>query len=451
MSKTRQTSATNQDTYDLQEISYPSSREELDEPVGGGQVGEAVIVPAMPMKEGIFQAALEFGTRNSCSALLLLALASVPAMAKDEACAGVTQKCTQDEPYEKTIGGLIYSCYDCKQTLCKDGGNGGIAGTATSSVCTEKATTFRPISRDDQSRGGDRLAPRPAASRRPGRDVDPRAANFDEADALFGKRLRASEANQPEQRDHRTASAQTTRDHRGQSNRTRSMEEIRDGTSNTTTFSEHKLSQQGLQAPSDLAIQDASATALTLSWHDNSTDEFGVELYRTDPVEGRRDPDNAWKLVETLQERRLDNVTGTGVRLHQDTGLNPDTEYCYRMRAYSGFQRTHVSGFSDVVCAQTTSSALSQTGGEQVVRDHRTTAPEVLAPTETRIVLRVGQQFNLDRGSSLILRRGGILEFINMNGLVERSFREATIVEDDSGVIWIISGGQRVRAGIPQR
>jgi hypothetical protein len=90
-----------------------------------------------------------------------------------------------------------------------------------------------------------------------------------------------------------------------------------------------------------------------------------------------------------------------------------------------------------------------RTTGE--TRDHRTTAPEVLAPTDKPVDLRLGQRFNLDGGGSLILRRGGVLEFINMNGLVARSFRDATIVEDESGVVWIISSGQRVRAGVPSR
>lgn len=292
--------------------------------------------------------------RNSCSALLLLALAFVPvaAMATDKASAGVTQECTKDKTYDKTIGGLIYSCYDSKQALCKDGGNGGISGTATSSVCTEKDTTFRPISLDDQSRGGDTLAPKPTTSSRPGRTVDPLPAKFDEADALFGKRS--------EQRDHRAKSAQTTRDHRKQSDRTNTIVEVGDGTSNT-------LSARGLQAPSDLAIRSVSPTALTLAWRDNSTDEFGVELYRADPNQRQLNPENAWKLVGTFQERNLDNVAGTGMRLDEDAGLSPGARYCYRMRAYSGFRRTQVSGFSEVACAETTSSASRQTRGAAIL------------------------------------------------------------------------------------
>jgi len=83
------------------------------------------------------------------------AVRAVPA-----ACAGVSQKCTKDTTYDKTIGGTIYSCYDCKQALCKDGGTGGLAGTKTTSVCTEKATTFTPLTDDDLANDApDVLAP----------------------------------------------------------------------------------------------------------------------------------------------------------------------------------------------------------------------------------------------------------------------------------------------------
>jgi len=65
------------------------------------------------------------------------------------ACEGISQKCTKDILFDKTIGGTVYSCYECKQALCKDGGTGGLAGTKTSSVCTEKPTGFVPINEDD--------------------------------------------------------------------------------------------------------------------------------------------------------------------------------------------------------------------------------------------------------------------------------------------------------------
>jgi hypothetical protein len=104
--------------------------------------------------------------------LLLLAAISIPgmALAADDACAGISQKCTTDTTYDKTIGGTVYSCYDCKQALCKDGGNGGLSGTKTSSVCTEKATIFQPLSQDGKFGGaGDQhLAPEPKPQATPG-------------------------------------------------------------------------------------------------------------------------------------------------------------------------------------------------------------------------------------------------------------------------------------------
>lgn len=109
------------------------------------------------------------------SVAALTILWSAPAWAKDEACAGISEKCTADVTYDKTINGTIYSCYDCKQALCKDGGNGGLSGTKTSSVCTEKATTFQPIPIDDLFRGNDRLAPKPRPKPLRGSDQRPRS------------------------------------------------------------------------------------------------------------------------------------------------------------------------------------------------------------------------------------------------------------------------------------
>lgn len=171
-------------------------------------------------------------TRNPRAAFLLFALACMPitATAADEACTGITQKCTKDKTYDKTINGSIYSCYDCTQALCKDGGNGGLSGTATSSVCTEKATTFQLIPLDDQERGVDTLAPKPRASTRPGSTVDPRAERFDEADALFGRRMQANDEKPRSQRNDRANSNVSARLRRQP--RTRSP--AGDGTSQAT-------------------------------------------------------------------------------------------------------------------------------------------------------------------------------------------------------------------------
>ena len=109
----------------------------------------------------------------------------------------------------------------------------------------------------------------------------------------------------------------------------------------------------GLAAPSDLSITDVSSNTLTLVWHDNSDSEFGVELYRIDPVAARNGQGADWEFVGLFEERIDANVKGTGPRSDEDFDLAPDTRYCYRMRAYSGFDRLIVSLYSNAVCTKT--------------------------------------------------------------------------------------------------
>ncbi len=109
----------------------------------------------------------------------------------------------------------------------------------------------------------------------------------------------------------------------------------------------------GLAAPSSLSVDDVSSTTLTLAWVDNSNAEFGVELYRIDPIAARLDQGADWEFVGLFEERLDSNVKGTGLRFDEDYDLTPDTNYCYRLRAYAGFDRADVSGFSDSVCTKT--------------------------------------------------------------------------------------------------
>lgn len=340
---------------------------------------------------------------------LVLSLLPLAAIAENKACAGITKKCTKDTTYDKAIDGTVYSCYDCTQTLCKNGDGDLISGTATTSVCTSKATTFRPLSTDDQFRGSDTLAPKPTSPKRPGRTMDPRTnvgaapdslaprkarpVNFDEADALFGRRTSLQSESKdsgsrspPAETDHRRVNHANVRDHRSQEtgasekatiilpgdlfpiptknkelrkHRAESTENTRDhrklsGRTNTIVKATRKTrSEQRLQAPTELRIPSGSRTMLTIVWRDNSIEEYGVELYRSDPVAGRRDPENAWKFIGLFQARIADRVTGTGMRRDVDDGLSPGTTYCYRVRAYIGFDQSQVSGFSDVACAST--------------------------------------------------------------------------------------------------
>ena len=112
----------------------------------------------------------------------------------------------------------------------------------------------------------------------------------------------------------------------------------------------------GLVAPSGLSVDDVTRTTLTLSWADNSDNEFGVELYRIDPVAARRNQgSDDWEFIGLFEERVDSNVKGRGPRSDEDYDLSPDTNYCYRLRAYTGFDRSSVSGFSETVCTKTES------------------------------------------------------------------------------------------------
>lgn len=157
--------------------------------------------------------------------VLMSMASSSPALAASKACNGISKKCTADKPYDKTIDGTAYSCYDCKQALCKNGGSGGLSGTSTSSVCTEKPRASQPTTTESQFNGHERMAPERRPRPRPGRAQLPHSKgaspaavpkpakpapvshgaqgasggskresaasttlSFDEADALFGKR-----------------------------------------------------------------------------------------------------------------------------------------------------------------------------------------------------------------------------------------------------------------------
>lgn len=60
--------------------------------------------------------------------------------ALNAACDGVSKK-KKGGSYDKTIDGKAYSCQKYTQTLCKNGGSGAIAGTSTTTECTEKTSS----------------------------------------------------------------------------------------------------------------------------------------------------------------------------------------------------------------------------------------------------------------------------------------------------------------------
>lgn len=333
------------------------------------------------------------------------------ASAKPEACEGVSQKCTKDTLYDKTIGGTIYSCYDCKQALCKDGGKGGLAGTETTSVCTEKATTFTPITDDDPANGAPtELAPVNEQPEAPGTVVQPGAftselvvvptesCNANNArlcnnngatcDVVHGTNGSTNDVCRWVSMNNaaackRTVGIWTTADSKyakihpdavaSGSNgacitevnniKKKMTDEIVKGGLVTGDFRVWEAGKEkvpprdrqesGLVAPSGLQVSDITGTTLTLSWLDNSDREYGVELHRVDPVAARRNQANGWKFIGLFEERIDSNVKSTGMRSDEDYDLSPGTNYCYRLRAYVGFDRSEVSDYSENICTKT--------------------------------------------------------------------------------------------------
>lgn len=73
-------------------------------------------------------------------------------------------------------------------------------------------------------------------------------------------------------------------------------------------------------APSDLVAQAVSENQINLSWTDNSSDEYGFELYRAKAAQG------PFELVYTSDE---------DITAFEDNDLDPNTTYFYKVKAIS--------------------------------------------------------------------------------------------------------------------
>mgnify|MGYP001828541012 FL=1 len=105
-----------------------------------------------------------------------------------------------------------------------------------------------------------------------------------------------------------------------------------------------------LTAPSDVTLSDIRRTSLLLAWMDNSRKEHGVSVERGTPVKTRGGINYNWKRVFNVEERVESRTEGTGWRSDRDDGLSPNTEYCYRLRAY---RNGAFSEYSAPVCSRT--------------------------------------------------------------------------------------------------
>ena len=94
----------------------------------------------------------------------------------------------------------------------------------------------------------------------------------------------------------------------------------------------------GLNSPSNTNAVAYPESRIGVSWRDNSSNETGFEVHRS-ALDG----------TFILLARTGANVTG-----HGDTGLNPSTQYCYKVRAFKTADgRTSYSDFSNTACATT--------------------------------------------------------------------------------------------------
>src|SRR5713226_6725954 len=94
----------------------------------------------------------------------------------------------------------------------------------------------------------------------------------------------------------------------------------------------------GLNSPSNTHAVAVNESRIDVSWRDNSANETGFEVHRS--IDGST---GTFTLVAT-----------TGVTARGDLGLNPSTQYCYKVRAFKTADgQTRYSSFSNTACATT--------------------------------------------------------------------------------------------------
>ena len=89
------------------------------------------------------------------------------------------------------------------------------------------------------------------------------------------------------------------------------------------------------EAPSNLEARAISSSEIELTWRDNSDNEEGFKLER------RKGRTGSWREIKRV---------GRNTTTYTDSGLEPETEYCYRVRAYNA---QGDSDYSNVDCATT--------------------------------------------------------------------------------------------------
>jgi hypothetical protein len=124
-------------------------------------------------------------------------------------------------------------------------------------------------------------------------------------------------------------------------------------------------------APSNLSASAQSSSSIKLSWTDNATNETGFKLERS--LDGQ-----SFSQIATLGE----NTTS-----FTDTGLNANTTYSYRVRAYNGVGD---SAYSNIAQA-TTQTAVNDTTPPDVA----ITSPPNGSKVGTKVTINVSASDNV--------------------------------------------------------
>ena len=113
------------------------------------------------------------------------------------------------------------------------------------------------------------------------------------------------------------------------------------------------VAAQQIAAPSNTTAISISESRVDVSWRDNSRNENGFELFRS-----ASGANGMFSLV---------GKAAAGVNTLGDLGLNPSTQYCYKVRAFgTSGNRTRHSDFSKPACA-TTAAPPAQPGTIHIV------------------------------------------------------------------------------------
>jgi hypothetical protein len=107
-------------------------------------------------------------------------------------------------------------------------------------------------------------------------------------------------------------------------------------------------SSSNIKAPSGANTVSGSESRIDVSWKDNSTNESGFEVYRSNDA--------------TSGPFELRSITKADIISYSESGLSQSTQYCYKIRAFrTTGSKTSYSAYTNTACV-TTSAALAPSG-----------------------------------------------------------------------------------------